>query len=479
MFQDLPHDVIIRIMLYTGVRGIIALRQVSTSLLRASYQRIVWIEALRAICIQRSIFLSSFPISDMTLPQLEHAATVTPRFVARMRHKFSKISPPSPLRPFSTRILSSFDSPTEPFNHMVFVPGGRFLLTTGDRNVRLWDLGFHSGALLKPFPIASTDVGHSIIYRVAPIQSATNVDETLVLVISRDIDFSGFLNVYRITPSTEEPHFLLLASAPVSDGSGHLKLFSQRHVAVREHENILLWNFIEDSWVRWSDEYSGDDIAKISICNDNLIALIADQDHAEIKLMKLPPFDLRQPDIEPSVKTAHPILSLTAHPDSFGFARNEASFGGFESTAEFPIHFDIRHYDEDDRIIKHYVLETVENGGKNGLPGCLPILVGETTLVTEDDMDVPVELSSHLHWLDETTIQFSWTSEDDGVVYTHVSIFPLEGAPQVFSGGLFTGAGIVNGEFCLCPFSGRLCLRVKASPGNGYEVRIVDYLAPL
>ncbi|KAJ7136635.1 hypothetical protein C8R44DRAFT_767532 [Mycena epipterygia] len=464
MFQDLPHDVIIRIMSYTGVPGIIALRQVSTSLSRACYQRIVWIEVLRAACVERNIFLPSFPISEMTLPQLEHAATASPCFLARIHREFSKISP-SPLRPFSTRILFSFDSATECFKNMILVPGGRFLLTTCGRNVRLWDLGFHCGISVNPFPVASVDVGHSSILSIAAIQSSTNVRELLVLVISREPSVSGFLDVYRIFPSATQPQFMLFASAPVSSCDPYLQSFSERHVVVDDDDHIVLWNFVDDKWMRWDED--SENLYKISMCNDTLVAL----NDGKIQLMTIPPFDPRQSDKEPPSKNPGLILNVAVEPECSSYKNTTQAFGGSESTIYSPMHFDIQHIDEDahERVIQHYLLKVVENGGKNGLPGCLPILVAKTVFAEENI----VQLSSRLHWINEETVQFSWTTFATDVVHTHIA---TEDSPQGFSGELGVGADTSDGDFMFCPFSGRLCVRVTA--GSGHEIRIMDYLAP-
>ncbi|KAJ6586322.1 hypothetical protein DFH09DRAFT_1359690 [Mycena vulgaris] len=284
MLKDIiPHDVLIRIMSYTGVLDIITLRQVCKSLLTASYQRVVWIQALRALCAERNIFLSSFPIPEMTLPQLEHSTTASHRFLARMRHDFKT----GTLRPFSTRLLSSLASATEGFKNMVLVPGGRFLLTSCRRNVRLWDLGFHSGAVIAPSPISSVDVGLTSISRIATIQSSTNHQEILVLVISRQSSNAGFLNVYRLSPSAGKPQFSLLAAAAVSDGYLELRSFSESRTSVSDNEFILTWNFIQDTWVRWGDEM-GDDVHQVSICNNTLVALTSDNGSSGITLLKLP-----------------------------------------------------------------------------------------------------------------------------------------------------------------------------------------------
>ncbi|KAJ6586325.1 hypothetical protein DFH09DRAFT_1143126 [Mycena vulgaris] len=477
MLNDTPHDVLIRIMSHTSVLDIIALRQVCKSLLTASYQRVLWIEALQELSTQRNIFLSSFPIPEMTLPQLEHATTAGLRFLARMRRSFKTCPTSVTIRPLSTRFLSSLDSPTESFKNIVLVPGGRFLITSCGKNVRLWDLGFHCGSVLNPFPIASIDIGHAYIARIAITQSSANRQEILVLVISRESPVAGYLNVYRLCPSAEHIEFSLLAVAPVADGFPNLKLFSERHIGVTDNDYILLWNFIEDTWVRWKIFEVPADIHQISICNGNMVVLVSDEQSGEIRLIDFYPLPPRQTG-PPGYATIGSVLRVATEPNSFAACtRFTPSFNGAETVGESTVHFDVKHHrlDVDEIAMAHYVLRPVENSGKDGMPGCLPVVVGMTRSL---GIGRDTTLSSCLHWINEETIQISWATSE--YIATNISgSYPrtkaeLPGEP--ISGVLHVGAKMANGEFGLCPFSGRLCIRTRAA--DGYEARILDYLAP-
>ncbi|KAJ6562621.1 hypothetical protein B0H19DRAFT_1145161 [Mycena capillaripes] len=474
MLQTVPLDVIIRIMTYTSVLDVISLRQVCKLTQMASSQRTLWMQVLRGICAERKMFFPSFPITDMTLSQLEHATTAVHRFLRNMRHHFSVVSSRS-LRPFSTRILSSFDSATESFNNVVLVPGGRFLLTSCKSHVRLWDIGFHSGALVNPCPIASIDVGFPLISRIAITQPSSNMHEILVLVMSKESHTSAHLSVFRISPPAQ-PLFTLVASAPVSFGHPFLVLFSERHVAVSADNHILLWNFAQDSWARWRDDEMSDDVFQITICNDNLIASMSNESEGQIKVMKLPSLSPRGADEDPVIKSIRPILQISIQPNSHLCAQNTA-FGSFEITEEIPIHLDIQHdgqfNDADELTILHYVLKRIENGGKGGLPTCLPVLLGETRI-----QDVEMMWPSCLHWIKDETVQFTWINHD--TIRTHISILPPcddDDTPVTgYSGVLSAGCQVKSNNFSFCPFSGRLCLRMPI-PG-GHEVRILDYLPP-
>ena len=107
--------------------------------------------ALRRVCLDNTLFLPSFPISDMSDLELEKAATAPRRWI-ELCGAFEKQylnDPGAILCPRATRIID--DSLAEYFNTGFFiVPGGRYLvgfsLTDG---ISVWDLGYTSSADCK------------------------------------------------------------------------------------------------------------------------------------------------------------------------------------------------------------------------------------------------------------------------------------------------------------------------------------------
>ncbi|KAJ6624195.1 hypothetical protein B0H10DRAFT_749524 [Mycena sp. CBHHK59/15] len=154
-WSDLPVDIWISILCFLDPQDIFALRKVCKCISGVTSQRTVWIHALRRVCAQRDFFLPSFPLTDMSLDDLEHASTARGRFASRLRREFSL---DRVVTPFSTRRLTSLDHPEEKFDHLRFVPGGRFLLTTSGCTLRLWDLGIHLDPLVNAAPIACVEI---------------------------------------------------------------------------------------------------------------------------------------------------------------------------------------------------------------------------------------------------------------------------------------------------------------------------------
>ncbi|KAF8957846.1 hypothetical protein BDZ97DRAFT_1924226 [Flammula alnicola] len=71
----LPLDVQIYVMGFLEPYDILRLRKTCKALYYATSQQIVWIKALRQICVENSIFRPTFPLERMTLGELEHACT--------------------------------------------------------------------------------------------------------------------------------------------------------------------------------------------------------------------------------------------------------------------------------------------------------------------------------------------------------------------------------------------------------------------
>lgn len=123
--------------------------------------RTVWAEALRRICDLHSIFQPSFPVKDMSLKALEHAALSPARFSHVARNKVVKEN--KTLRVFSSLILKSEwaarfpnNSTHRKFEDFRLIPGGRFLITKSTLNVvHLWDLGLTSKETWGPNSVTS------------------------------------------------------------------------------------------------------------------------------------------------------------------------------------------------------------------------------------------------------------------------------------------------------------------------------------
>jgi hypothetical protein len=125
---------------------------------QATLQRIVWIHALHRTCHHHSLFLPTFPIPDMSVSELERAATAPFRWIALSSSK--NRNPDALLPSRTTRIirnpipstvndsqgLEHLDFRYRQLINMYLVPGGRYLVASSCDCLGVWDLGYVSDA---------------------------------------------------------------------------------------------------------------------------------------------------------------------------------------------------------------------------------------------------------------------------------------------------------------------------------------------
>ena len=108
----------------------------------ATRQRIVWVAVLHQVCLNNTLFLPSFPISDMSDLELERAAMGPRRWIqfcgaSQKQHSngFSETLQPRKIRALNVKEGDK--------SYFYIVPGGRYLVTAGD-SLSVWDLGYVS-----------------------------------------------------------------------------------------------------------------------------------------------------------------------------------------------------------------------------------------------------------------------------------------------------------------------------------------------
>lgn len=110
-------------------------------------------DALRRVVTKHGIFGPTFePMAEHSLAELKHAATSPSRLLAL----FKTSSVDGLLPELSTRTLKYHTNTANstPFRLCTLIPGGRFIISTRDHLLELWDLGINSKCMKKPKPIA-------------------------------------------------------------------------------------------------------------------------------------------------------------------------------------------------------------------------------------------------------------------------------------------------------------------------------------
>ena len=147
---------------YVGIRSFVV--QISQVLLiktcklfeRITRQRMVWVAALHRVCFENTLFLPSFPISDMSDLEIEKAAMGPRRWIelCGAYEKQHRNDPSASLSPRSARIIrvDHDDLATNiGYNNTDFfiVPGGRYLVRSSPNGISVWDLGYTSSSDCK------------------------------------------------------------------------------------------------------------------------------------------------------------------------------------------------------------------------------------------------------------------------------------------------------------------------------------------
>jgi hypothetical protein len=126
------------------------------------------VAALHRVSLENTLFLPSFPISDMSDLEIEKAAMGLRRWI-ELCGAFEKQhlnDPDAILNPRSTRIVSdSFPTEATYWNPLFFlVPGGRYLVSYSPGSISVWDLGYTSSADCKLIASVGVDLEYIGIY---------------------------------------------------------------------------------------------------------------------------------------------------------------------------------------------------------------------------------------------------------------------------------------------------------------------------
>ena len=130
--------------------------------------------ALHRVCLDNTLFIPSFPISDMSDSEIEKAA-MGPRMWIELCGAYERfIEPGAILSPRSTRIIND-SFPTEVdsyYTDFFIVPGGRYLVSSSPESViSVLDLGYTSSSdckLIASVELPVKDVSNGFIVQATP-----------------------------------------------------------------------------------------------------------------------------------------------------------------------------------------------------------------------------------------------------------------------------------------------------------------------
>ncbi|KAJ7308668.1 hypothetical protein DFH08DRAFT_1088372 [Mycena albidolilacea] len=475
-FSSLPADVILIILGFLSPHNVLSLRTVSQLMSDATRERSVWIGLLRDLCIQHDIYTPSFSLPEMSLEELEHAATAPRRFSSHLRSEFAQ---GGLVGPSSVRCLDPLPTGEE-FEHMRLLPGGRFLLTSHKTRINLWDLGNHVSGPTH-HAIASFEIPGAAAIKSLRTRASRSSSEALVIISTTDAESNFCVHIFCVFPPASIPQFTPLAPVLVlplfnDDFPGVLGTTS-RHVVIATAFTTVLWDFIDDAWVSWPRNPTEVDDT-LYLCNDNFVTVHADE--AEVSISQLPALFPRSvsavPPVIDSLDILHryPLCRFKRPEDPFEWCISGITlvFHGRErSTVDQPLYIDILTKGCNKALISHFAL----------LPStstCTATATSELVPLGESPLDAMYHAchSLHLEWLAPGTVQ-SFVVEGSTL---HVCISDVDGTTSKSVAGVLATPGMrpndMNVDFC--SFSGRVCARVPAAEGDGFKVLVMDYVAP-
>ena len=129
-------------------------------------QRTVWVAALHRVCFDNTLFIPSFPISDLSDLEIEKAAMRPSRWIElcgayEKRHLNDSLHPRATNRHFNDSTATLCPRATRIIDHLFvagvdfestdffIVPGGRFLVCFSRDDISVLDLGYTSSADCK------------------------------------------------------------------------------------------------------------------------------------------------------------------------------------------------------------------------------------------------------------------------------------------------------------------------------------------
>ncbi|KAJ3532831.1 hypothetical protein NMY22_g7585 [Coprinellus aureogranulatus] len=256
---ELPLDLLLGIANLLGPQSILRLQSSCRTLRARLTIKAIWVPALRTVCKAHSMFYPSYPVADMSVMRLQRAAMSPARFARLLDAHASFEYPARTVQPTGVTDIDIGEAVVSERHFLV--PGGRFLVISNPRSLRLFDLGFPDcKALSSPILLLSRDIDQHIkadnertemtvrmfdesTLRVVVLLSLQNT-----MALAYDIAFEsgkasvrhiGTLRIDTPSPELEEPHLTL--------SSSHKTSVIQLGAMGNDHEVTVVWN-ISSRW---------------------------------------------------------------------------------------------------------------------------------------------------------------------------------------------------------------------------------------
>ncbi|KAF8156063.1 hypothetical protein B0H34DRAFT_519878 [Crassisporium funariophilum] len=254
--SDLPLDVLVVVINFLHPCDILDLRKVCRSLHCATSQRIVWLDAMNRMCMDNEVFRPTFPVSSMSILQLEYATTITRRWMTSACNGSKKNAEGRWRRirhtPITEVVHPDINEPGR-FSSVYLVPGGRYLVSFAQRWLAVWDLGapLHFG-YLQPLAVEPIRFFGTFLVHATPDGSGLRI--MIAAPLRVNVRYSDKeVSIFEIYPASDKPRILRIAyhQIPHRYCMNRYSLSGDRLILF-ERTTLAVWDYKADLWAYWS-----------------------------------------------------------------------------------------------------------------------------------------------------------------------------------------------------------------------------------
>ncbi|KAI5899276.1 uncharacterized protein SCHCODRAFT_02769051 [Schizophyllum commune H4-8] len=276
-FLGLPQEVLIRILRFTHPLDILRLRTVCKYLRDLTLQRIIWINALRAAVNRNDVFPPTFPLSNMSDTEIEHAIFGPIEFSRMVRQQGVRIlgdhetTPDTPslpkLLPVARRVFPLEIGATSLAIHppdVILLPGGRYVVIKTDRAIHIVDLGYHPDSVINARPVftlrksdlLNIPTNDDTTWRVDNWSASGPMGDLLLYISVQQSPVStnhGAIAIYKVVDIASAPAGRQIAQLTIPDPSPFriCNVEGNRVCFTSENGVVGVWNFASGRAARW------------------------------------------------------------------------------------------------------------------------------------------------------------------------------------------------------------------------------------
>ncbi|EAU92009.2 hypothetical protein CC1G_05996 [Coprinopsis cinerea okayama7 len=266
----LPLELQVQIFAYLDPEGIVAFRQTCRHFhtLERSFHLSIWQQCVEILCSGSPLFLPTFQFPTLSSKALEsmarRASLMEPILEAKQRDPGAE-----PLA-FKTLDLESRENSAAGFNGVFLLPGGRFILALGDKDLQVWDLAPYHERFAMPIIVKSFSIPASLSSRAF---TAMGSKDRVFILLEDNFDEleadSGRFEAYGVNANEEfdintayelriagdEPTFVKLGEVAFvreyAAGSKDLFTFAENMAIMYIDDALLVWDFVNGTYAAW------------------------------------------------------------------------------------------------------------------------------------------------------------------------------------------------------------------------------------